>query len=822
MYTLRDIFKLDDEEFETLEKMTDCKAIQKVFSGILDKVKEKPDETSNAFSLYESLFLVMCRNCGCSFAEISRIFDENEYCRPRTKDGLKNRYALIKKKYRHLLNDCEKLLEAFKKDEFVNMKEELSEEEVACLCADNEKEFEKDKDYAKNFIADSYSEKNIRNTSMNPYLAMVGISTDENNMLNDVLNSEENKHSEKIMNSSGTSCFSYYENVLLLVLKRHAVSYAAIIKIFEADIHCRKRSLESLKSRYKKLNRQLGAGINGSWDDILHVIRPVDPEREEIRKMIEEDLEEEKEFYIPITSYQGKGYIMMFEENAGKILNYISEHPEDFKIGMSKKYNDYELVYLYFADKVGITPEDISQYFTDNDHVCNIRTPKNIVAKIAECDAENWVTAKESIKKAIKGLDKEDETPISESEQDASAKAPVETEEAEHVEKEAHPTSYIRNVDYGTPQSANKPKPEFPLGAIFADKMNMSDTITKAQFADKKKYFATVQSLMNILKRNNGLRMNKAVRIGELAFFWGCTIEEATDRVDTFISRGVPVTREGELVRLVLDADNTRGGIELHHIEVPEIDLGNGASVVRLGVVSDTHYGSPMCQESLIEQFYEIAYEAGVRAFVHAGDFFDGEGVYKGQDFEINAKGFDKNLLHVADIYPKFPDATTYAIVGNHDHSYISKTGANPVFHLASIRDDIKYMGIYQANLKVNDEFLVNLHHGAAGCSRVAPESYLRRIINDKQEFLQSIGAEKYDLCVLGHFHIDAEVTTPFCRKGIFGGGWQGTTAFTRRLNLPTYIGGYIVNMYKLPDGEHYITVEKVPFNLDNALCNIA
>lgn len=501
-------------------------------------------------------------------------------------------------------------------------------------------------------------------------LEAYGLSIEEIAILDEAYVSDLNKNSGGSVKGVDTHLYTYYEDILLLMLKRHNDDNQAVIATFNNSPCSRRRSYSGITKRYKKLAEKLGTALYGDWKDILPLVALIEANKEIPNKEV-------------------------FEETENKV-----------------------------------------------------------------------------------------------------------------------PTGYVRNVDFGEVQSVHKKESiDFPLGTIISDRMHITDHLTKAQYAQRKKYYSTVHSLFSLLKRGNSPKMSRAVRVSELAYEWKCGVDEVINRIDAFISRGVPIIREDDLVRELKHEDNMCGGISLTDIKVEPVDLEDGASVIRLGVLSDTHYGSPMCQEDLIERFYEIAYDAGVRVFMHAGDLFDGEGVYKGHDFEVISKGFDKNLTHVANIYPKFPDAVTYAIVGNHDHSYISKSGANPLFHLNTLRKDIIYSGIYQANFRINNEFLVNLHHGASGCSRVAPEAYLRRIIGDKQEFLQSLGIMKYDLCVLGHYHIDATVETPFCRKGIFGGGWQGTTAFTRRLNLPTYLGGYIVNLYKLPNTEHYITVEKIAFN---------
>ena len=805
--------------------------IQKILSEALTYQENKShiwENNTYTFTLYEDLLIIVCRSSGLQFKDIVKVFENNPNCCKRSLSSIKNHYAGLKIKFGNVIYDPIKYFDAAKTriNKYIETREKkqkslnainnmlgISNMNTNVLQSANRIDKNLDAGNCNELLIETEEDNDSTSTnevaSIDSELMSI-LSVDELYLLNKILISKYNKTTELYTSNNGLFQFSCYENILLLMLKRHEVEYSHIHNIFQNSPHCKNRTVEALKSRYKKIMRKLGSIIHSEWDAVIAHLYPKIAVNDEVMLYTDTD-------FIPNISNAGIKDNEAVNETDNfngidisrqVVLNYIDAAPDrndQSGISIKSKFSNYELAYLYFAVKAGAHADEIAQAFRQNNK-CHTKTTEEVSDVLKQCKEEKWLTAKNIIKQALR--DMQDKI-ICDDEKETAQNADCESHTT------TYPTSYVRNVDYGEPKGIKSGSHEFPLGAILADRINMSDSLTQAKYMQKK-YFATVQSLFSILKRNNTARMNKAVRIPELAFFWRCSAEEATERIDTFIARGLPITRDEDLVRLIHEIDNTKGGIPLKDITAPVNDLGSGASVVRLGVLSDTHYGSPMCEEALIERFYEIAYEAGVRTFVHAGDLFDGEGVYKGQDFEITCKGFDKNLLNVAEIYPKYPDVVTYAIVGNHDHSYITRTGANPIFHLAALRDDIKYLGVYQANLRINNEFVVNLHHGAAGCTRMAPEAYLRRIINDKQEFLQRLGAEKYDLCVLGHFHIDAEVETPFCRKGIFGGGWQNTTAFTRRLNLPPYIGGYIVNMYKLPDEHHHITVEKISFNSDN------
>lgn len=376
-----------------------------------------------------------------------------------------------------------------------------------------------------------------------------------------------------------------------------------------------------------------------------------------------------------------------------------------------------------------------------------------------------------------------------------------ENEELEHI-------SVTGPVEY--------PSIDASKAAVDKDKIEFSDTVASLRNfkLDPKN---DVVGLLKEMNKNRSKGIARSISIPALAYFWNCAEDEALEHITYLIKRrGIPLTISNDIVKQI--EMNEVDNLSMHVLKIPnvpeiEIPDSNGAMVTRIGVISDTHYGSPACEEKLIQDFYERAYKVGCRVFIHGGDWFDGDGVYKGQENELKYKGFDRQIEHASFAYPRYDDVVTYGIIGNHDEEFIKRLGANPLTHLAMRRNDIRPVGIYQALLNING-FYINIHHGGGGSSQQTPEVTLAKIARPKIDMLRERGIDKLDLCLLGHYHCDGNIQTAWVRKAIFGGGFQNATAFTRRHGFNPYLGGYIASLYRYPDGEHDVKIDSVKFDL--------
>ncbi len=221
-----------------------------------------------------------------------------------------------------------------------------------------------------------------------------------------------------------------------------------------------------------------------------------------------------------------------------------------------------------------------------------------------------------------------------------------------------------------------------------------------------------------------------------------------------------------------------------------------------LGIVSDTHFGSTKQQLTHLHDFYDYAYQKGVRTFIHAGDITAGVGVYRGHHNELFLHNETDQAEYVIRHYPQLPDVTTYLVGGNHDLNCIKKGGLDPLKLVAAKRKDIKYLGKFGAWLKFGDIKIYILHPEGGGPSKFSATKLYNTIDKLRQ---------KPDVLILGHWHQQVQLNHRGVR-GVMPGCFEGTTSFAERRGLHPHIGGCIINMVTGEAGDSF-TIEQVLFD---------
>lgn len=216
----------------------------------------------------------------------------------------------------------------------------------------------------------------------------------------------------------------------------------------------------------------------------------------------------------------------------------------------------------------------------------------------------------------------------------------------------------------------------------------------------------------------------------------------------------------------------------------------------KFGIVSDTHLCDKSCALSELHAFYKRCEKEGIKEVVNAGDIVAGSGrVYPGQTNDLVVFGFDDQLDYVAEQYPKF-NGKTYFINGNHDMSYRIDSGANFGVALSQKREDLVFLGDYDATVVLNG-IKIGLHHGAGGASYAT--SY------KLQKYIEKIGGgQKPQIYVLGHYH----TTLSMFYRNIYAflpGCFQKPNDFSVRLGLPNTVGGWIIEVEVADDRFHTI-----------------
>lgn len=223
---------------------------------------------------------------------------------------------------------------------------------------------------------------------------------------------------------------------------------------------------------------------------------------------------------------------------------------------------------------------------------------------------------------------------------------------------------------------------------------------------------------------------------------------------------------------------------------------------IKFGVVSDTHLGSSSYNEEALNKFYDRCVSENITTVLHAGDLVDGIKIYKGQEFEQDYYGFDSQTKFAIEKYPYREGIYTYAILGNHDYSFISHSDCDPLKKICDKRSDIIYLDRYFGEIVLGD-FLIALHHPDSGCSYAL--SY------KPQKILETL-TETYDAYIIGHYHASLNLFNYHCVWSCLAGSFQNETNFARRKGLRTTIGGYIVEMERNEDGSTTVTPKWVQY----------
>lgn len=230
---------------------------------------------------------------------------------------------------------------------------------------------------------------------------------------------------------------------------------------------------------------------------------------------------------------------------------------------------------------------------------------------------------------------------------------------------------------------------------------------------------------------------------------------------------------------------------------LPEVDkikrLENKEIV--FGVITDPHFGSKACQITAINEFSEICSKQGVKHIFVPGDVLAGNNVYPGQIYDIYGVSAEEQINSCIRNLPLGFDY--YIIGGNHDYSFVKKSGQNPLLVLSSLRNDIHYLGFDEVDIPILKNVDVKLWHPAGGVPYSASYRLQKGIEQITLGELQSIVRGVKDrptvrFVLAGHLHIQVQAMF----GSIFGaqcGTFEGQTNYLKRLGLVPSIGGYII-----------------------------
>ena len=212
----------------------------------------------------------------------------------------------------------------------------------------------------------------------------------------------------------------------------------------------------------------------------------------------------------------------------------------------------------------------------------------------------------------------------------------------------------------------------------------------------------------------------------------------------------------------------------------------------KFAIIGDTQFGSAYEQVDKLNAFYQICDRYKINTVLDTGDVLDGWKVYKGQEFELHARGWDEQISWFTENAPKFKNIQTKFITGNHDASFKKLVGIIPGEEMERHRPDWNFIGpdigdvIFE--LKNGYKYIVRLMHPSGGTAYAL--SYHPQKIIEKMTY-----NEKPDLIAIGHYH-KAEFIPNYCNIScIQSGCFQSQTPFMSTKGLHAMIGGWILEI---------------------------
>lgn len=217
-----------------------------------------------------------------------------------------------------------------------------------------------------------------------------------------------------------------------------------------------------------------------------------------------------------------------------------------------------------------------------------------------------------------------------------------------------------------------------------------------------------------------------------------------------------------------------------------------GRKRVRLGIASDTHFGSKWQQPTLLRQQYRYFRRRGVDAVLIPGDVTDGSiEMHKGFGYELWAHSADAQREAAAEFIPDI-GVPQFLIAGNHDASHFKAAGHDIVKALCDMREDLHYLGpeVTSRNQRGStgyvefDGVLVQLAHPHLPPTRT--RSY--RL----ETWLENVSSPRPHIVVMGNFHKPVEINF----RNIWGlmvPAFQATTPWMASKGTSSVVGGCII-----------------------------
>jgi len=216
----------------------------------------------------------------------------------------------------------------------------------------------------------------------------------------------------------------------------------------------------------------------------------------------------------------------------------------------------------------------------------------------------------------------------------------------------------------------------------------------------------------------------------------------------------------------------------------------------KLGVLSDSHWGSKAAQFNALIKAVDIMYERGIRHILHCGDLNAGRNVYSGQELDNVTMRADEQLALTVSYWPQRDGLHYYIMGGNHDWSLVRHGGFNAVKAACKARDDFTYCGFNLATIPLTNEIDALMWHPSGGVpyavSYRAQKMAEQVAMEQLMETLEKKATPKVRFLFCGHLHIFVQ----FWQGPIFVGHvgcFEGQTDYLKKKALYPHLGCLIL-----------------------------
>ena len=278
----------------------------------------------------------------------------------------------------------------------------------------------------------------------------------------------------------------------------------------------------------------------------------------------------------------------------------------------------------------------------------------------------------------------------------------------------------------------------------------------------------------------------------ELAARFKTTRGRVVDSLDALAASGVMLLDFGGVWSLAKEPAPMGFSRERHLVR------SDANGIYRVGVISDTHYGSKYARHDVVEDLYRWFEAEGIDRVYHCGNWIDGQSHFNKYDLSPEAHGMQAQLdLFVAE-YPHRTGITTYYVAGDdHEGWYAQREGVDIGRMLEDTarrrgRDDLVYLGYKEAfvtleHSKTKNHSRMLVDHPGGGSAYADSYAAQKRV-----EAAQP--GEKPGIWLFGHWH----KLGYFCPRGVhvlLAGCTKDLDPFGRKKGLRYDVGGTILEM---------------------------